>query len=117
MFPDPHATIAKGSLVSTSRLVSRLRRTLRRDEGIGLVEVIVALMIFSIITLGMSFSLVTMTRIAFESKNREVAANLAAAEIDRLHSAGDAFKIHSTVEPVAATVVDGINYYVRSTVA
>lgn len=98
--------------------IRRLQARLARDEsGLGIVEVIAALMIFSVIAVGMAYSLVAMTRLTFESKNREVATNLAAAEIDRLHSVGDAFKVFSTPEPLTPKNVDGVDYYIRSSVA
>jgi hypothetical protein len=103
--------------VSTQRPLARLQRMLRDEDGIGIIEVLAALMIFSVIALGMASSMVAMTRMTSESQHREVAANLAAAEIDRVHAIGDAFKVFSTATPVPPTVVDGVNYYVRSSVA
>jgi hypothetical protein len=103
--------------VNTPRPIARLQHALRDDRGMGIIEVLSALTIFAIITVGMAFSLVAMTRMTFESQNREVATNLAAAEIDRLHAVGDAFKVFSTTEPLTPKTVDGIDYYVRSSVA
>ena len=53
-------------------------------SGIGLVEVLVALMIFSIIAIGMGYSMLSISRLTGDSTARETATNLAAAEIDRI---------------------------------
>jgi len=99
--------------VSTKRPVSKLQRLLVSEDGIGLVEVLIALMVFSIVALGMAYSLASLTRITKESTQREAAANLAAAEIDRIQSLTDAFGVFSqTTYPV----VDGVTYTVDSNI-
>jgi type II secretory pathway pseudopilin PulG len=90
--------------------VKKLLRFLRNDDGIGLIEVLVALMIFSIIAVGMAFSMVSMTRLTADSTMRETATNLAAQEIDRIQSLPDAFDVNTDSDnPI---VVDGVEFNV-----
>jgi type II secretory pathway pseudopilin PulG len=98
--------------VSSKRPVfAALRARLRADDGIGLVEVMVALMIFSIIALGMAYSMASITRLTGESVARETAANLAAAEIDWVQAQSDAFKVYSRT---TKQTIDGIEYTVKT---
>lgn len=87
-----------------------------RDEqsGMGIVEVIVALMVFAVLAIGMSYGLIAMTRLTADSSARETAANLAAAEIDRLHSITDAFTIQEDDLVTRQVIVDGITYHVAT---
>jgi type II secretory pathway pseudopilin PulG len=91
--------------------VKKLMRFLRNDDGIGLIEVLVALMIFSIIAVGMAYSMISMSRLTADSTMRETATNLAAAEIDRIQSLPDPFTVHSEDSPTA-TMVDGVPFSV-----
>lgn len=92
--------------------IRQLRARLTRDEsGMGIVEILVALMIFSIVAIGMTYSMIAMTRLSGDSQARETAANLAAAEIDRVAAMPDAFNVHSMVTP-KQVVVDGITFNV-----
>lgn len=94
--------------------MAKLLRTLRNDDGIGIVEVIVALMIFAVIALGMGFSLISMTRLTGESTTRETATNLAAAEIDRVQSLADPSTVVSGTQP--PVTIDGVTYTVKRSV-
>jgi type II secretory pathway pseudopilin PulG len=67
----------------------------RDDEGFGMAEVIVALMVFTVIALGMAAALMSMTRLVGDNRNREIAAGLAAQEIDRLRAVTDPFSVHT----------------------
>ena len=100
--------------MSTSRLTARLRRAIARDEGIGLVEVMVALMVFSIIAIAIGYSMLSITRITAESAHRETAANLAAAEVDRIQAQPDAFNVHSST--VNTPPIDGIVYTIKTSI-
>ena len=91
----------------------RLRDRLRADDGMGLVEVLVALMIFAIIAVGMAYSLLSIQRLTAESVSREIATNLAAAEIDWAQSQPDAFKVLSRT---TTQTVDGTTYTIRTSV-
>jgi prepilin-type N-terminal cleavage/methylation domain-containing protein len=86
----------------------------RDDSGMSLIEVIVALMVFAVITLGVGFSLVTMTRIAYDSHNRESATNLAAAEIDLVNSIDNPFDVLSDS---TTKTVGGLTYTIDRSVA
>jgi type II secretory pathway pseudopilin PulG len=99
--------------VNISRHLRRLRRSARADEGIGLVEVLVALMIFSIIAIGMAYSMLSISRLTRESISRETATNLAAQEIDWAQSQSDAFKVFSRT---TVATVDGVDYTIRTSV-
>lgn len=95
--------------------IRRLRAHLASDEsGMGIVEIIVALMIFSIIAIGMSYSLLSMTRLTSDSSARETATGLAAAEIDRLQAITDAFTIKEDDLTTRQVIVDGITYKVAT---
>jgi hypothetical protein len=65
------------------------------DAGLGMTEVVAALMIFTIITVGMAYSLATMSRLTGDTRNREVAAALASQEIDNVRAVSDAFTVQS----------------------
>jgi hypothetical protein len=92
----------------------QLRSRLVRDEsGMGIVEILVAMMIFAIVAIGMSFSMISMTRLTADASARETASNLAAAEIDRVAALPDAFDVHDAVTPTQV-IVDGITYSVAT---
>ncbi|MBX3195630.1 MAG: hypothetical protein KF727_11115 [Microbacteriaceae bacterium] len=98
----------------TRRPFDRLRDALRGESGIGLIEVIVALMVFSVIAVGMVYSMYSIQKLTGESMAREAAANLASAEMDRIQSQPDPFKVFSqTTTPT----VNGIPYTVKTKVA
>lgn len=73
--------------------ISNRLRAHRADEGISLIEVIVAMMVFSIIAIGVSYSILSIIRITEDARLRQVATNLAASEIDSARATTDAFKI------------------------
>jgi hypothetical protein len=75
------------------------------DAGLGMTEVVAALMIFTVIAVGMAYSLVTMTRLTGDTRNREVAAALASQEIDDVRAVSDAFTVQSqtSTQTVAGT--------------
>lgn len=116
MFPlHPSLSIPspKGTTVTSRGAISRLRQQLQSDRGIGMAEVIVALMVFSIIAVGMAFSLMSISRLTGEATTREAAANIAAAEIDRIQSQPDAFKVTSSS---STTTIDGTQYTINTSV-
>lgn len=86
------------------RLAQRLRPSARRDDsGLGIVEVIIALMVFAVITTGSILAIGMSLTMASDNRGREVAANLAAQEID-LARAASATNLES-----ATTAYPGIN--------
>lgn len=99
--------------MSTRRPIDRLRALLRAESGIGLVEVLVALMVFSVIAIGMVYSMYSIQKLTGESMARETAANLASTEIDRVQSQPDPFKVFSST---TTPTVDGVTYTVKTKV-
>ncbi len=77
------------------------------DEGISLVEVIVAMMVFAIIALGVGYSALTILKMTDDSRSRQVASNLATSELDLARAAEDPFKI---VNGTRVTEVSGTTY-------
>jgi type II secretory pathway pseudopilin PulG len=95
------------------RTLRQRLRPLEGDEGIGMTELVVALMIFALIAVGVGYSLFSMTRLTRESTNRETAAHLAAQEVDRVQSLPDAFGVHSST---ATSTIDGTEYTISTSV-
>jgi len=100
--------------VSTKRPITVLRRLLRADAGLGMVEVLVALMVFSVIAVGMVYSMYSIHKLTGESITRETATNIAAAEMDRVQSQPDPFKVTGGT---TSQTVGGVTYQVKTTVA
>lgn len=96
-------------LTRIKRLAERPRRDIAGDEGISLVEVIVALMIFMVVSVGLVYSLTAALRINRDSVDQEVAANLAATEIDAVRSVSDPFTV---ADKTYSTTVGGKKYTV-----
>ena len=65
------------------------------DDGISLVEIVVAMMIFALISTGLLYSMISVLNVNRDSRTRQVAANLAAEEIDRARAVEDILKIVS----------------------
>ncbi|CAN5228810.1 hypothetical protein BH09ACT5_BH09ACT5_18710 [soil metagenome] len=83
------------------------------DEGISLVEVLVAMMVFAVIALGVIASSATILRMTADTRSREVATNLAASELDRVRAFADIFDI---VNDKFDTIIGGKTYTItRST--
>lgn len=90
------------------------RMILARDSeaGLTLVEVIIAMMIFAMIAVGVAFSLTSSLVTTRDARAREVAANLAAKDIDFARAMSD---VTLVVNQVRTTTVDGIQYTVTRT--
>ena len=99
-------------IVTSRGVLSRLRQLPGSDRGIGLAEVVVALMVFAIVATGMLYSIAAIQRMTRESASRETATNLAAAEIDKIQAVSDAFNVHSGSRVVPGP--DGVNYTVET---
>ena len=94
--------------------IRQLRARLAHDEsGLGIVEILVSLMIFAIVIIGVTYSMISMTRLTGDASARETATNLAAAEIDRVAAIPDAFNVHDASTP-KQVVVDGITYNIQT---
>ena len=85
-----------------------------RDAGLSLVEVIVALLVFAIMTVGAIAAVATSLRLTSDNRGREVAVNLASSEIDlaRATAATQLDGRDFTTDPI-----DGVTYTVRRDVA
>lgn len=81
------------------------------DSGMTLVEVIVAMMIFAIIAVGVSYSTAATLRMSSDTSSREVATSLAAAEIDAVRAVADPFSIFTA--PARTVLVDNTAYTVN----
>lgn len=85
-------------------LAERLRPARsREDAGLGLVEVVIALMVFAVITTGSILAVGLSLSMAGDNRGREVAANLAAQEIDLARAA------NATLLESGTTTYPGIN--------
>ena len=85
-----------------------------RDAGLSLVEVIVALMVFAIMTVGAIAAVATSLRLTSDNRGREVASNLASSEID-LARATAATQLDA--RDFTTAPIDGVRYTVRRDVA
>ncbi|MBH0023224.1 prepilin-type N-terminal cleavage/methylation domain-containing protein [Salinibacterium sp. SWN248] len=72
------------------KVLQRLRSS---DAGMSLLEVLVAMMIFAIVSLGVLQTLTTVLAITRDNRARVVATNLAAQEVDLARDAGDVFTL------------------------
>jgi prepilin-type N-terminal cleavage/methylation domain-containing protein len=102
-----------------SALLARLRRIRTSESGVSLIEVIVAMMIFAIISVGVAYSLLSAFTITGDSRARAVATNLAAQEIDLDRSSGDLFSLYSTAadKQVQVPAGTGAVYSIKRTVS
>jgi type II secretory pathway pseudopilin PulG len=82
------------------------------DAGFGMIEVVAAVMIFMILSVGMAYSMVTATRLTGDTRGREVAAGLAAQEIDAVRAVRDPFKVF---DQVTNQTVNGVTYTITRT--
>lgn len=79
----------------------------RSDEGMSLVEVVVALMVFALIALGVGYSTITILKMTEDTRSRQVATNLATSEIDTARGLQDPFLVTNTTK---TAVVSGKTY-------
>lgn len=86
----------------------------KSEEGMSLVEVVVAMIVFAIISVGVAYSTITVSRITEDTGSRQVATNLATSEIDYIRGLQDPFKV--TNDPPKKITVGTTNYYVARSV-
>ncbi|MCI0159066.1 type II secretion system GspH family protein [Leifsonia shinshuensis] len=86
-----------------------LLRRLERDRGFTLIEVLIAMMVFGLLSVLVAYLLTTAMTLTRSNRSSEVAANLAAQAIDQARSATNVF---SVVSGVTTTTVDGTTYTV-----
>ncbi|WP_019137108.1 hypothetical protein [Cellulomonas massiliensis] len=92
--------------------MSALRARLDRsgdDTGFSLAEVLVAMMLFMLVSTGLIYSMLSVLHATRDSRARITAANLAAEEIDLARSTGDLFALLDDSYPVT---VRGQNFTV-----
>ncbi|MGV8977530.1 MAG: prepilin-type N-terminal cleavage/methylation domain-containing protein [Cellulomonas sp.] len=82
----------------------------RDDGGMSLVEVIVAMFIFAIVSSGVIYGMISVVAMSRDSRAREVAANLASQEIDL---ARDSANLFALLDVDRTTVVGKDTYYVH----
>ena len=94
----------------------RLRNALRRESdgeaGLSLVEVVVAMLVFTIISTGLLYTMVLLLGTTRDSRARQVATNLAAQEIDRARDVSDIFDIDDVPRTVS---LNGDTFHVLRT--
>lgn len=71
-----------------------MRRT-TGDEGFTLVETVVAMLVFAILSSGVIASTITISRMTADNRSRIVATDLAAQATDAVRLAGDPFSVYS----------------------
>lgn len=75
-------------------MIARLRERLRHDDsGMTIVEVIIAMVIFALVSTGFVYTMLSVLSLTRDSRAREVAANLASEEIDLARDAEDLFAL------------------------
>ena len=82
------------------QLRTRLRFGVQRDDGLTLIEVVVAMMIFMVISTGLLYTMTSLLGVTRDSRARQVASNLAAQEIDLSRAIGDIFAIQDVTRSV-----------------
>lgn len=78
-------------------MIQRLRDRARSgsaDAGFGMVEVVAAVMIFMILSVGMAYAMVTETRLTSDTRNGQVAAQLATQDIDNVRAVPNPFNVY-----------------------
>ena len=90
------------------RCVASPRPPVRHDAGISIIEVLVAALIFMIISIGVTQATVTSVRLAGDQSHRVTALSLAASEIDAVRSVLDPFDVNTPAPRVVT--VDGTDY-------
>lgn len=78
------------------------------DDGLSLIEVLVAMFIFSMLVVGIGYSLLNILKMTYDSQARETAISLASSELDAVRAIGDPFKV---ITPGPRTVTVGGNTY------
>jgi prepilin-type N-terminal cleavage/methylation domain-containing protein len=85
------------------------------DEGFTLIEVIVALLVFAIVSTGIVAGMTTIVRMTGDNRSRITAANLASQELDTVRSITDTYTIES--EPTEDIPVAGRTYHLTRNVS
>jgi hypothetical protein len=90
-----------------ARRLSAARTDRDPDAGFSIVEVLVATMIFMLLSIGIAQATVTSIRLSGDQKHRVTALSLAAGEIDKVRAIGDPFDV---LPDKSTSTIDGITY-------
>ena len=82
------------------------------ESGLGLVEIIIALMVFAIIATGVGYTMLASLSLTKDSSSRQQASNLAAQEIDLTRSIDNLFNL---VDKTTTQTINGITYTITRT--
>ena len=85
----------------------------RSESGMSLVELMVAMVIFGLVSVGILTGMLTVLKLSRDSRAVQVATNLAAEEIDLARTAKDLFALDSKTYPVR--VINGDKFTVKRT--
>lgn len=100
-------------------IARRVRRDAADDAGFTIIEVMVAMMVFAIISIGVAYGITNALVLTQDSRSRQVALNLASQDIDRLRSLvqtdGDA--ILDVTQSTQSARVGGQSFTVSRSVA
>jgi Tfp pilus assembly protein PilV len=91
----------------------------RQDAGLGLVEVVISMFIFAVISMGVLTSVTKSLALAHDNRARVVAAQLAATELDAVRQLGETTTTYSGIVTTGATTqtVNGITYTIVRSVS
>lgn len=79
--------------VGRTTLMRRIGAGARADEGVSIIEVAVAALVFVIISVGVAQTLTSLIRLSGDQRHRVTAIGLATSELDLVRSATDAFLV------------------------
>ncbi|HEU0205694.1 MAG TPA: type II secretion system protein [Pseudolysinimonas sp.] len=96
-------------MLKIARRLSAARTDRETDAGFSIIEVLVAALIFMLLSVGIAQATVTSIRLSGDQKHRVTALSLAASEIDRVRALADPFNVLSDTSTVT---IDGITYTV-----
>lgn len=82
------------------RFARRATRVAGSDDGFGLPEVLVALFIFALMSLGLLHTLTSVMSLSRDARARQVATNLAAQAIDRAREVDNLFDVLDSTEVI-----------------
>lgn len=80
------------------------------EAGFSIIEVLVATIIFALLSIGIAQATVTSIRMSGDQKHRVTALSLAASEIDKVRAIGDPF---SVLADTSTATIDGITYTIK----
>ncbi len=94
-------------MLKIARHMSAARTDEEPDAGFSIIEVLVATMIFMLLSLGIAQATVTSIRLSGDQKHRVTALSLAAGEIDKVRALADPFNV---LPDSSTATIDGITY-------